>query len=410
MQKAAASIYIHVPFCRSKCYYCDFNSFSGREELIGCYFEALLTEIDVFAGYLHSNSEFTPVRLQTVFFGGGTPTFVPSSLISQVISRLDARFGLDPECEITIECNPGTVDIAKIEDYKASGINRISIGLQSASDKLLALAGRTHCAADFDRTVNLFVKTGFTNISVDLIEGLPGQQTSDLLDSLEFATNYSLKHLSLYSLSIEQGTPFYDLYHINDDLLPDAETERKMYHLAIDFLKDKGFGHYEISNFAKPGFQCRHNVACWKGEPYFGFGAGAHSYFNNNRYSSICGIEDYIARIDKARDSTAQTTDHSTIDNLETDMAGRQSWAPAIEEIIRLDLNDIQNEYFMLGFRLTEGVSENEFKLRFGQGFDKYRPRLINLEKQGLISIEDGKYKLTGYGLDYANKVFIEFV
>ncbi|MHB1453582.1 MAG: radical SAM family heme chaperone HemW [Saccharofermentanales bacterium] len=410
MKKAAASVYIHIPFCRSKCFYCDFNSYSGHENLMEDYFDALLTEIDLFADHLAETGEFIPVSLQTLFFGGGTPTYVPSSLILQVIDKLAARFGFDPACEITIECNPGTVDSAKIRDYKAGGINRISIGLQSASDRLLALAGRTHSAADFDRTINQFLKMGFKNVSVDLIEGLPDQKTSDLLDSLTFAADYDLKHLSLYSLSIEQGTPFYDRYHINDDLLPDGKTEREMYHMAIEFLKDRGLAQYEISNFAKPGFQCRHNVSCWKGDPYFGFGAGAHSYFNHNRYSNVNDIEDYIKRIGAVRDSNIRPISDSIAVDKEINISGRSAGSPAMEDCICLDPEDAQNEYFLLGFRLTEGISEREFKLKFGQGFEKYRPRLISLKNQNLIFIEDDRYRLTDYGLDFANKVFIEFV
>ncbi|MHB8963738.1 MAG: radical SAM family heme chaperone HemW [Saccharofermentanales bacterium] len=416
VQKKSASVYIHIPFCASKCFYCDFNSYAGQDDLIDRYFEALLKEIDVFAASLSADPEFLPNQLKTIFFGGGTPTYVPSSNISSVVQRLRDRFGIEADCEITMECNPGTVDEAKIADYRTCGVNRISIGLQSASDRLLALAGRTHRAADFDRTVNQFIKAGFRNISADLIEGLPGQKTKNLMDSLTFVTGFDLEHISLYSLSIEQGTPFYNLYHADDDLLPDAAEEREMYHLAIDYLEGKGFSQYEISNFAKDGHQSRHNVSCWRGQEYFGFGAGAHSYFDGCRYSNISSIESYISRMNQ--NYSGKTTQIDTeVNQVRSEanadiatMLRHRTRSPALEDLTVLSTDDRRNEFFMLGLRLTEGISEAEFTDRFGPGFDKYRKQLDALEGQGLLSAAGGRYRLTRYGLDYANKVFIEFV
>jgi oxygen-independent coproporphyrinogen III oxidase len=305
---------------------------------------------------------------------------------------LEKRFGLDPACEITIECNPGTVDSEKIAEYRNAGINRISIGLQSASDRLLSLAGRSHRAVDFDRTVRLFRRYGFTNISADIMLGLPGQQPEDLMDTISYATSYDLEHLSMYSLSIEEGTRFFTLYAKNDELLPDAQTERSMYHDAIDLLQRRGYHPYEISNFAKPGAESLHNLSCWKGEEYLGFGAGAHSYFRSARTSNVPDPVTYIQRV------------------LQNDPMIPGSDSPATCEAIRLNEKDRMNEFFLLGFRLTEGIDLDDFERRFGPESDSYLPILQKCADQRLIEKVGRRYRLTSHGLDYANRVFLEFV
>ncbi len=385
MIRSASSAYIHVPFCRSKCFYCDFNSYAGKDSLIDGYFGALLREIRMFSEKLKSDSEIGIVPLRTIFFGGGTPTYVEPHWIREVLESLDRYFGIGPDCEITIECNPGTADERKIGEYRSAGVNRISIGLQSASGRLLEMVGRTHRAEDFVRTIEAFFRAGFVNIGVDLMEGLPGQTQADLAESLEFVTSYDIRHLSLYALSIEPGTVFHDLYSRDDSSLPDSEAEREMYHQSIETLRRKGFEHYEISNFAKPGFRCRHNVSCWEGEEYFGFGAGAHSYFNRMRYSNIPEIECYISQV-----------------------ASAGSWAPSDEIILRDE--DMKAEFFMLGFRLLDGVGRERFDRTFGGGFEEFLPRIESLIRRGLVCRSGGMYRLTGTGLDYANRVFVEFV
>lgn len=379
---AVPSAYIHIPFCKSKCYYCDFNSYIGMESLMEDYFYAIIKEIKMST----SNKK---MKLQSVFFGGGTPTYYPSEYIRKILEAIEEKYGMETNCEITIECNPGTLKIEKLQDYKRGGINRVSVGLQSSFNRILSSIGRTHTVQDFEDTIELLQNFGFSNINVDLIEGLPGQTLEDLNQTLEFVLKKEIQHISLYSLSIEEGTIFGKNKNEILKLIPDDETERKMYWDAHHSLLRKGFHHYEISNYAKPGYECKHNMMCWSGENYLGFGAGAHSYANNVRFSNLTDPKAYIEEITQA--------------DLTKTLPKRDQY-----EII--DIRESKKEYFLLGFRLLDGINEREFLKKFKSDFEQFQSILNDLVDKELIYFENNSYKLTSKGIDFANLVFEKFV
>ena len=271
------SLYIHIPFCKSKCYYCDFNSYSGKEDLIEKYVDTLITTINSY------NETF-----KTVYFGGGTPSVIPSKYIKQIMQNIRC------DGEITLELNPGTITKEKLIDYKEAGINRLSMGLQAVQDSLLKRIGRIHSLKEFDEAYNLAREVGFNNISVDLMFGLPGQTIKNVEESLDYIIKINPEHVSCYSLIVHE-----ELVDKHPDAfcdLPSDELEREMYYLICDKLKEAGFDHYEISNFAKPGFESKHNMCYWNQDEYYGVGAGASGYINGERYKNVDSIEEYISR------------------------------------------------------------------------------------------------------------------
>lgn len=424
------SAYIHVPFCKQKCLYCDFNSFAAYENHMDSYFDALQTEIiltgaaidkaisndknEDFQEDLNENNEKLPTQsslgykaakscyknLKTIFIGGGTPSYVPPEHISKTLKILEDTFGLAPGCEITIECNPGTLDKIKIESYHKAGINRISLGLQSTSDRILNNIGRIHTLKDFEKSLNLVREAGFDNINIDLIAGLPGQTVEDFTDTIRRVISYNPSHISIYSLILEPGTPFYEHYHDKTEYLPSDDDERKMYWTGVDLLKSNGYNQYEISNFAKPGFECRHNILCWETNEYFGFGAGAHSYIGDYRYSNECDIEKYIHKIELHPENTEVKFDKNESYKI----------FPAISEKTFLTMEEKEKEFFLLGFRMTKELTEERFYNLFKSDMNKYSPILEKLVNKGYIRKSRNGYKLTDYGIDFANQIFIEFV
>ena len=285
-------IYIHIPFCKSKCYYCDFNSYAGRDYLAGSYFDALYKEILIRSRSLENR------RVSSIFIGGGTPSLTEPQYITGLIEICGKCFHVDNDAEISMESNPGTLSYDRLKAYRDAGVNRLSIGLQTWQDQLLESIGRIHSRKQFVDNVEDAVKCGFENINADLIFGLPGQTLEDWTETLEAVTGLgAIKHLSCYSLKIEEGTVFGD--RLDAGLLEpiDEELDRRMYHLAVDVLADKGYRWYEISNFAVPGYECRHNLLYWKAREYVGFGAGAHSHLDAVRFSNVAGIEEYIEAV-----------------------------------------------------------------------------------------------------------------
>ncbi len=390
MDLEITSAYVHIPFCRSKCYYCDFNSYADCGHLTKDYFEALKSEIKKSSEYINgTKSSYKTKTLKTVYFGGGTPTSVSPSYISEAIYLLDGYFGIDRYPEITIECNPGTVDRDMVREYKKCGINRVSIGLQSYSDRLLKTIGRTHSTEDFIRTFTMFKDEGFDDINVDIITGLPGQSMNDFVSTIRMLTEMKPEHVSVYSLSISEGSRFYDEIEKIRPLLPDDDEEREMYHFSRETLSSAGMSHYEISNFAYPGFECKHNVSCWKGKNYFGFGAGAHSYIGRRRAANCRSPEEYIRKVKSS---------------------GQTDYFPASETMEILTDKASEKEFFLLGFRLIDGISESEFTGKFHIEPDEYQPQLEYLVRQGLVARDADRLKLTLKGLDFANLVFREFI
>lgn len=373
------SIYIHIPFCVRKCLYCDFLSAPGNTEIQEKYVKRLTEEICQEAG------KYTDYEVQTVFIGGGTPSVLPESRIEAILKAVYANYRICSEPEITIEINPGTVSLQKLEACFAMGINRLSIGLQSAIDEELKSLGRIHTMKDFINTYEYAVKSGFNNINVDLMSAIPGQTVESYQETLKrvLSLNPPPAHISAYSLIIEEGTSFYE----NTPDLPDEDTDRHLYKITNDILKKKGYHRYEISNYALEGYECRHNKVYWKRGEYVGFGIGAASLVDNVRFSNIRDISSYIGQVDIK------------------------------ENVEKLSLKEQMEEFMFLGLRLTEGVSFDEFEKAFGKTIDEVYPGLTDkLKARGLLICRYGdkgekkQIYLSGFGLDVSNVVMAEFL
>ena len=378
MQNKELGIYIHIPFCKQKCYYCDFVSYSKKCNQIPKYIEALIKEIEGF--------DFSNYKVTSIYIGGGTPSYIDSKYIKQILTKIHEKVDFK-EVEITIEVNPGTVTIEKLQDYKEVGINRISIGLQSTKDKLLHQIGRIHTYQEFIDVYYLAKEVGFKNINVDLMLGLPNQTIQDLKESLNNIIKLNPNHISVYSLIVEDGTKIAKLLDKGKIKLPEEEQERNMYWYVKNQLELNGYHHYEISNFAKKGKESRHNMNCWNQEEYIGFGVAAHSYINNVRFSNTSNIEEYIENMNSANNQKNVT----------------------IEE--KQTLEDKRDEFMMLGFRKLEGINISKFKEKFVENpIFLYRDKLNKLVEEGLIEIDLNYIKLTNKGLDFANLIFEEFI
>ncbi|ABY93354.1 radical SAM family heme chaperone HemW [Thermoanaerobacter sp. CM-CNRG TB177] len=369
-------LYIHIPFCKRKCYYCDFNSYAGYDYLFDDYIRALLMEIES-----NSTKDYNVV---SVYIGGGTPNLLPPSYIEKILKSVFKNYKILDGCEITIEMNPGLITEEKLKIYKDNGINRVSIGLQAFQNRLLKYIGRIHTVEEFFGNYEL-VKKFFDNINIDLMYALPTQTFKEWQETLKEVVKLQPTHVSTYSLILEPNTSFYRLYEKGQLPIVDEEEELKMYHWGIEFLKEKGYHHYEISNFALPTFECRHNILYWECKNYLGFGAGAHSYMADVRYSNIENIKDYIKSI------------------LE-----RKS---AVKEKIKLTKQDRMAEFMFLGMRMTKGVCDKDFKKRFGISlFEIYKKVIQKYLKEGLIEIDNECVKLTERGIDVSNVIFEEFL
>ena len=375
-------IYVHIPFCKQKCYYCDFKSYANKEELIEKYIKWLKYEIkEVGEGNKldYENDLDELVTVKTIYIGGGTPSYLDSKYIKEIIEEIRENFKLADKVEITIEVNPGTVNKTKLLDYINSGINRISIGLQSTDNELLKRIGRIHKYEDFLQTYNMAREVGFKNINVDLMLALPGQTIAKLEKGLKQVIDLQPEHISLYSLIIEDGTKIEKMLKNNEITLPDENIERKMYWETKKVLEEAGYIHYEISNFAKEGYKSEHNWNCWSQKEYMGFGVAAHSYTNDVRFSNIDSIEEYIENYEQGN-----VTDNFVFHEKQTQSSKMK-------------------EYMMLGLRKIEGISIQEFK-------NKFVGNPLYIYRKELIEIELDKIKLTKKGLDFANIVWEEFI
>ena len=378
MKKKELGVYIHIPFCKKKCYYCDFISFENKCDEIPQYIESLKEEIRKF--------DFSSYNVTSIYIGGGTPSYIDSKYIKYILDELKTRVKFD-DIEITIEVNPGTVTEEKLKEYKEAGINRISIGLQSTNNNLLKEIGRIHTYEEFLEAYQLVNKIGFNNINVDLMLALPGQTIQDLKESLDKIINLNPNHISVYSLIVEEGTKISKLLEEGKISLPEEEQERRMYWYVKDILELNGYNHYEISNFSKKGKESKHNMNCWNQEEYIGFGVAAHSYINNVRFSNTDNIQEYIKNIKENN-----TENNITIEEEQT-------------------LEDKKKEFMMLGFRKIEGVDISKFKEKFVDNpLFLYRGKLNKLTEEGLIEVDLNNIKLTNKGLDLANLVFEEFI
>ena len=370
-------LYIHIPFCVKKCDYCDFLSAPANQQVQMAYMDTLQKEMKEKA------IEYKEWCVDTVFIGGGTPTSVPYETIVRTMDTVKDVFSLCEDCEITMECNPGTVTKESLMAYRAAGINRLSIGLQSAEDDLLKKLGRIHTYDQFLQTFEWAREAGFTNINVDLMSALPNQSLLQYEDTLKKIVALNVEHISAYSLIVEEGTPFYKLYEADELSLPDEETERQMYYRTEQVLKEAGYERYEISNYAKKGYPCRHNIRYWEREHYLGLGLGASSLIDNVRFKNTDWLDEYLLE-NKYMEKT---------------------------EVQNLSENECMEEFMFLGLRMTDGVSKNKFKEIFGNFMeDVYGNTLTRLKEQELIQEEGDRIFLTKYGLDVSNRVFVEFL
>lgn len=370
MSKEKIGLYIHIPFCAHKCDYCDFVSFANKEENIDQYINNLIKEI--------KQEKLEQYIIKTVYIGGGTPSFIDSKYITEILKLIDKN---DAE-EITIEANPGTVTEKKLKDYFDAGVNRLSIGLQSTDNNILKQISRIHTYEQFLETYNLAREVGFTNINVDLMIGLPNQTVLDVQNSLEKVIKLSPEHISVYSLILEEDTVLDCKIKSGILKLPEEGVERKMYWLVKNKLEEAGYKHYEISNFAKQGFESKHNSDCWEQKEYIGVGLAAHSYINNTRYSNTTDFKEYCDNIEKNR---------------------------TIHEI--QDAEEKKKEYMLLGLRKIEGVNIQKFKNKFiDNPIYLYRESLEKLVRNNLVEIDTNYIRLTDKGIDLANLVWEEFI
>lgn len=374
-------IYIHIPFCKKKCKYCDFISFSCLEDKQKEYVECLIKEIN------NKEIDSKLKKVSTIYFGGGTPSLIDSKYICDILENIKNKFEVSKDAEITIEINPGTITKEKLEDYKKVGINRISIGLQSTEDRILELIGRIHSYEEFLNTYNLVKEVGFKNINVDLMLAIPTQTEEELIESVNKLILLKPNHISLYSLIVEEGTEIDKLISSGELKLIDEKVERKMYWETKRILEKNGYNHYEISNFSKKGFESNHNMDCWNQEEYIGFGLAAHSYFNNKRFSNTVDLDNYM-------------------NNIKNELFEKN-----IEVHEKQDKQNKMKEFMMLGLRKIQGIKISDFEQKFRiNPLFYFRFEISNLTEKGLIEVDLDNIKLTKKGLDLANIVFEEFV
>ena len=399
-RKKPLGIYVHIPFCIRKCLYCDFLSAPSDETTRESYVNALLAEIDAQAPL------YKGFQVHTVFFGGGTPSLLMPEQTAAILERLYQRFSFLPEkeMEITLEANPGTLTEEKLRAWRQAGVNRLSIGLQSAHDEELKSLGRIHTWKEFLWGYEAARRAGFSNLNIDLMSALPGQSVESWMDTLESVVELKPEHISAYSLIIEEGTPFYDWYGPQDAAsekrqmekrkpLPSEEEDRLMYERTGEYLAKGGYGRYEISNYALPGFACRHNLAYWERTDYAGFGLGAASLRENVRWSNTAELAEYLAH-------AGQTGEETRIK----------------KEMSRLSIQDQMEEFMFLGLRKTEGVSASTFERLYGKPLEAvYEEPVERLIREGLLlryQKEDGSvfFRLSDKGIDVSNYALAMFL
>jgi len=375
-------IYIHIPFCRSRCSYCDFATGMYENDLAERYVSAVRSEI------WEWNEIENPSAVETIYFGGGTPSLLAPAQIERILGAVHGRFEVVDNAELTLELNPGdggTSAAAKREtlrEFRRLGINRASFGAQTFDDRELKQLGRTHTAADIPATFQRLREAGFENINFDLILGLPGQTLAGWKRSLDLALNLRPEHLSLYLLDVHEGTPLADQIHSGMRACPDGDLAGEMYRLMIDQVSTAGYGHYEISNFCLPGFQSRHNTKYWNGAPYYGFGCSAHSYDGaRRRWANQREIAKYVELIEMEKSTVVERTD--------------------------LKEEDARSESIFLGLRLMRGLDLEDYRSRFGTDLrEQYDAEISRLREAGLIEIDHKLLRLTTRGALMSNEVF----
>ena len=373
-------VYIHIPFCRQKCFYCDFPSYAGKEKLMESYTEALCQQIKM-QGLSFRQKWGKPA---TVYMGGGTPTALPPRCMAQVLQAVKDYMGQE-FAEFTVECNPGTVGAAYLQMLRKGGVNRLSFGVQSFQDELLRRIGRIHSGAEAVQAMKLSRQAGFDNISVDLMYGLPGQSLADLQESVGRAAELAVEHISIYGLQVEEGTAFARMEKMGKLNLPSEEQAEAMYDYMTTALPEMGYRRYEVSNFAKEGFESRHNRSYWQAVPYLGLGAAAHSYLEGKRYAAVADIAAYISGV----------------------KAGREVWQLEEEPTRAHDME----EFAFLALRTVEGLSRQAFADKFHVELTEvYGQVMKKLAAQGLLTVDHAGCRLTAKGFKYGNMAFAEFI
>lgn len=388
--KRPLGLYLHFPFCVRKCRYCDFLSFSSDEAAKAAYLKRLSEEIT------WRSPQYEQYKVETIFIGGGTPSLMSGSQLKELMENVFRNFDVSNQAEITMECNPGTVDRDKLKVFRTAGINRLSFGLQSMNDRELQYLGRIHTAEQFVGNYKAARQVGFDNINIDLMSALPGQTTASWLDTLRKTAELEPEHISAYSLIIEENTPFWEIYGCMDDKdlgtmdardnsilpLPDEDSERQMYHLTKSELADRGYGRYEISNYARPGFECRHNLTYWYRGDYLGLGLGAASMVDNQRFSNASDMYTYMKRWDAA--------------NVEN-----------------VDVRAQMEETMFLGLRCTKGIGLSQFENHFGKDvLSVYGDVVRRYTNQGFMvcDMDADRLYLTDAGMDVSNWILSDFL
>ena len=373
--KKELSLYIHIPFCKQKCFYCDFPSYASIDHLREDYVEALCKEI---------NEKGSNYKIKSIFIGGGTPSYLDTKEIKKLLEAIN-KLELSEDMEFTMECNPGALEEEKFKAMLKGGVNRISMGLQAVQNSLLKDIGRIHSFKQFEENFKLARKIGFKNINVDLMFGLPNQKVEEWIESLESIAKLNPEHISAYSLIVEEGTAFYKLWERNKLVLPSEEEEREMYSITKDILSKYGYKQYEISNFSKEGYECYHNKVYWKNEEYLGLGSASTSFINGKRIKNIENVKEYIEKINNNED--------------------------VIDEITVNTKEDSMEEFVFMGLRMIEGISLDEFNERFGIDiYSIYKDVIDKNIKSKLLTLENKKLRLTDKGIELSNSVMSDFI
>ncbi len=391
-------LYIHIPFCVRKCDYCDFLSKAYDEKVQQRYTNALLKEIR------YMGRQMKEYQIVTLFIGGGTPSWLDEALMIDIIKCVHQSFQVSPEAEVSIECNPGTVTEAKFNVYRSLGMNRISIGLQSANDEELKLLGRIHTWEHFLHTYELARNCGFHNINIDVMTGLPGQSSEKLMHTLQQVVRLKPEHISAYSLIIEPGTPFYEQYKfdavkqhagMDTEFLPSEDEEFQLGKMTQQYLMEHGYHQYEISNYAKAGYECKHNIGYWQRASYLGLGIGAASLIEETRYSNVRDIYNYMEKLEAL--SEVETV--------------QELYSPVWEEIEPVSRKAAMSEFMYLGLRMNCGITRDAFEAYFGVPIEAvYKDGIDKLRGEGLLDMKEGRIFLTEQGQDVSNYALAEFL
>ena len=372
-------LYIHIPFCVRKCKYCDFNSFKLNIDEKKKYLSALSKEMELY------KEKIGQKEIDSIFVGGGTPSILNEEEIKILFDNINLNFKIKEDAEITMECNPGTLTLNKLKTMKECGVNRLSIGLQAVQNHHLKYIGRIHTFEEFEKNYHEAKKVGFDNINIDLMYALPNQTKEDWMESLEKVVNLNPTHISAYSLILEENTELFDMYERKEFKLLDEDTDIEMYEYTINYLKSHGYNQYEISNYAKKGFECKHNILYWKCENYVGIGTSASGFLDETRYNNLCEIDKYEELI----------------------LNGKKP----IEWEEKLSIKDKIEESIFLGLRMNEGIKFKDFKNKYDFNFlEEYKNEIEKLTKLQLIDINETGMKLTQKGKEISNSVFVEFI